>query len=234
MVPRPKNGARKPGQGSRKPAAGARKSGGKGSQSGAKKAQGSKPPMKKKQRREESDGEESDDSRTTVGEETARKLKEAEELARKLKEREEELQRLRCRVKNLDAKPRSRKSKSGSKGTVSAEESLVYKTAKGEFFKTCKFLKDNEQLVAATRKVMNMLDLQCLDGLSGSALVRAEEEWIAENQDIVREAINDWRNYIVGELYKFMFTNKDAIFLTNRIDEVRIGSVFAHSHLTDH
>ena len=51
---------------------------------------------------------------------------------------------------------------------------------------------------------MDMLDLKDHQNLSGQKLAEAEANWIAEHCDTVCAAINDWRNYVQGELQKYV------------------------------
>ena len=51
---------------------------------------------------------------------------------------------------------------------------------------------------------MNMLDPQEHQDLTGKKLAEAEAKWITDNCETVRRAINEWRNYVQGELQKFV------------------------------
>ena len=173
--------------------------------------------VKKRKKDEEKKEEEyeSDGSEATISD----KDKDA-----KLKAQAEELERLRLRNQLASTQKGRKPSKLGGKSTVSAEEMLVYNTAKTDFIKVAKFIKNETELIAATKMVMGMLDLQCLEGLHGKQLVHAEEIWIANNKEFVRKGVNDWRNYVIGEFYKFMLgdRNKHGIFNDDRLDQVSL------------
>ena len=128
----------------------------------------------------------------------------AEDLEEELRERDLTIFRLQTQVQNV-ARSGSKAAKKGPEGTDSAETRLVHSTTKKQLFKICKFVKDNNQLMKATRIVMGLLKLKSLEGLQDEALVVAEETWIAANMDTVRLGINDHRNYIQNELHKLMF-----------------------------
>ncbi len=110
---------------------------------------------------------------------------------------------------------RSRKGRSDS----SALENLVYDTAKSELFKFVKFISSEEELIYATTLVMGMLTLKEHEGLTGDKLAKAEAKWVTENCETVRKAINEWRNYVQGELQKFV---KEALKSVNANDFARI------------
>ena len=110
-----------------------------------------------------------------------------------------------ARVKRSERKgSRGGRARKGRSST-SAMENLVYDTAKYELFKEVKFISNDDELMYATRLVMGMLDLKDHKKLSGQKLAEAEANWIAEHCDtVVRQAINDWRNYVQGELQKYV------------------------------
>jgi hypothetical protein len=95
-------------------------------------------------------------------------------------------------------------------GTATAEQRLVYITAKTDLWKVQKFIYLNKELIPATTVVMNMLDLKDLEGLEGTDLEVAQANWVQENAQIVRCAINDQRNYVVGECFKLIKKYHDA------------------------
>lgn len=179
------------------------------------------PKKRKKDEEKVEEAYESDGSEATISD----KDKDA-----KLKAQAEELERLRFRSQLAGTGKARKPRKSGGKSTVSAEEALVYSTAKTDFVKVAKFIKNDKELIPATRMVMGMLDLQCLEGLHGTELVRAEEIWIANNKDFVRVGLNDWRNYVVGEFYKFLYGagNKIGIFDAGRLAEVSLFMFVFH------
>ena len=84
----------------------------------------------------------------------------------------------------------------------------MYDTVKSELFKEVKFISNDDELMYATRLVMNMLDLKDHQNLSGQKLEDAQANWIADHCDTVRDALNGWRNYVQGELQKYV---KDAL-----------------------
>ena len=94
----------------------------------------------------------------------------------------------------------------GRKGktVVSALDNLVYDLAKTDLFKQVKFISSEKELEYATKLVMNMVNPQEHEDLTGKKLAEAEANWIADNCETVRKAINDWRNYVQGEVQKFV------------------------------
>ena len=74
-----------------------------------------------------------------------------------------------------------RSKKRGSRGwrtrkgrsSTSAIDNLVYDTVKSELFKEVKFISNDDELMYATRLVMNMLDLKDHKNLSGQKLADA-------------------------------------------------------------
>lgn len=142
----------------------------------------------------------------------------AEDLEEQVREKDLTIFRLQTQVQNV-ARSGSKAGKKGPEGTDSAEARLVHSTTKKHLFKICKFLKDHNQLMKATRIVMGLLKLKSLEGLQDEALVVAEETWIAANMDTVRLGINDHRNYIQNELHKLLFQEiwKDAPERANEV-----------------
>ena len=71
----------------------------------------------------------------------------------------------------------------GQKGkTVSlALDNLVFNLAKTDLFKEVKFISNEDELEYATRLVMNMIDPQEHQDLTGKKLAEAEAKWIAKN-----------------------------------------------------
>ena len=97
----------------------------------------------------------------------------------------------------------AKRSKNGKLKTYhSAMEALVTDATKNDFFKIAKFIANDEQLENATAMVLDFLDLQDFEDLEGSELDRARNVWVESHKEIVRNTMNDWRNYIQGELFK--------------------------------
>ena len=151
----------------------------------------------KRKAKEQSDSEEEPSDPEVEVPETDEKDTKIQELEKKLALAQE-------RVKRTEAKGsrggRGRKGKSVS----SALENLVYDLAKTDLFKTVKFISSEEELEFATRLVMNMIAPQEHEDLTGKKLAEAEAKWITENCESVRKAINEWRNYVQGELQKYV------------------------------
>ena len=97
----------------------------------------------------------------------------------------------------------AKRSKNGKLKTFhSAMEALVSEATKTDFFKIAKFIANDTQLENAAGMVLDYLDLQEFQDLDGAELDRARKVWIESNKEIVRITMNEWRNYIQGELYK--------------------------------
>lgn len=134
----------------------------------------------------------------------------------------EELERLQAQTK-LHASYKA-SSKKGKKKELTAEESEVYKKTTNKLFKVQKFISSEEELEKATRLVMGWLDLRGFDGKEGQDLVYAQEKWILDNSWVVLMAMNEHRNYVIGELYKvskayFFDADKDWKELPN-VDQI--------------
>jgi hypothetical protein len=152
----------------------------------------------KKSRPSHSDDSDSEASDRSISQARKDQIKELQ--ATKL-----ELYRLQKRAALEKQHGSRKKAKTKGLSTMDAEQNLVYNTAKTRLFKIAKFIADEKQLNGATDKVMKMLDLACFEGKRGKALIDAQEEWKANNREIVRNAINDWRNYVQSELHKHLF-----------------------------
>jgi hypothetical protein len=98
----------------------------------------------------------------------------------------------------------------------------VKKATKRELWKTCKFIKNEAFLHKATNFVMNKLQLAEMDGKTGKLLIKTEEIWKEVHKDTVREAMNKQRNYVNGEVQKFVFGAlcKDRTDIPN-IEEIK-------------
>jgi hypothetical protein len=81
-------------------------------------------------------------------------------------------------------------------------EALVADSTKEDFFKIAKFIATDTQLENATGIVLDYLDLKDFQDLEGKELERYRKVWIEAHKEIVRITMNEWRNYIQGELYK--------------------------------
>ena len=122
-----------------------------------------------------------------------------------------ELARIRKKIKLEQSGKSAQKS-----STQTAMEREVRKCAKTKLWKVCKFIKNSSKLDKAVKFVMEALDLQELEGLKGTALVDAQETWMATYKVEVRTALNKQRNYVQQELREVMQQvfkeNKEAEF----------------------
>lgn len=123
-----------------------------------------------------------------------------DETSIRLRQKTEEAQKWKLRAKGTSSSSKS--GKSVPAGSASAMHQLVTKKTKEEVYKTTKFIGSEGQLCTVTEHLMKILDLDCFENLEGSALIRAQEQWISNHKDTVRIAINAWRNYQQGELLK--------------------------------
>jgi len=89
-------------------------------------------------------------------------------------------------------------------GTESATVKEIQKVTKQFLFPKVKVLKNEKELLKATRIIMEHLDLQNHNGLEGQDLDTAQQIWINEHKDYVRQAINSARNYVNQEVQKVM------------------------------
>ena len=99
------------------------------------------------------------------------------------------------------------RSKGGKKqplkaGTESATVKEIQKVTKQFLFPKVKVLKNEKELLRATRIIMEHLDLQNHNGLEGQDLDTAQQIWINEHKEYVRQAINSARNYVNQEVQK--------------------------------
>ena len=160
--------------------------------------------------------EQSDEDDVPSDQEEEKKNPESEErileLQKKLALAEERVKRS---ERNVSRGGRTKKGRSDT----SALENLVYDTAKSELFKFVKFISNEEELIHATTLVMGMLTLKDHEGLTGEKLAKAEAKWVTDHREIVRRAINDWRNYVQGELQKWV---KEALKSVDPNDFARI------------
>ena len=76
------------------------------------------------------------------------------------------------------------------KGISKAMTDLVSKKTKLDIWKTNKFIKNNENLAAATKKLMKMHPPQEFGGLEGQELAEAEEDFVAAHKEMVCKSIN--------------------------------------------
>jgi hypothetical protein len=150
-----------------------------------------------------------DDDRSTLssGGGDAFDFKKQYELERKKNEQ------IKLRERNLqDTILSASRSKKGKLKTFhSAMEALVGDSTKNDFFKIAKFIANDKQLENATAMVLDYLDLEDFEDLHGAELDRAKKVWVESNKEIVRITMNEWRNYIQGELFKlFKLLNSRA------------------------
>ncbi len=133
-------------------------------------------------------------------------------------EQKENAQDLQLEVHRL--KKRLKLDQSGSKktlknGTQKAMEREVKKCSKTILWKVCKFLKNEKKLDKATKYVMGSLYLTEMEGLSGKALVDAQEVWMAQWRAVIRKALNKQRNYVQQELRGLM----ERVFKAGKQDD---------------
>ena len=115
---------------------------------------------------------------------------------------------------------RTGKKKKAKSGTESAMEREVRKKTKQGLWKVCKFIKSEAKLGKATKFVMEKMTLVEMEGLTGTALIDAQEIWKAEYKPEVRKSLNKQRNYAQQELRELMEEevfpkNKEAEFPTD-------------------
>jgi len=80
-------------------------------------------------------------------------------------------------------------------GTTRAMISEVRRMTKQAIWPHVKIIKTPKQLTLVTRKVMERLNLQELNGLEGQELDVAQTLWINTYKPIIRGILNDARNY---------------------------------------
>ena len=141
---------------------------------------------------------EDDDSEATLSKDEQKDLQ--------LKRMEMEVARLKTREKLKDSHKSGRKSKDNS--TDSATKGLVWDITREQFFSICKFVSNDDQLLKATENVMNRIDIEQFRGLDGPKLAKAQEVWVQKHKNTVRNAMNNYRNYIQHQMqqkFKDMF-----------------------------
>ena len=102
-----------------------------------------------------------------------------------------------------------------------AMEQSVKKATKRELWKSCKFIKHAGFLLKATNFVMKKLELAEMEGKTGKSLIKAEEIWKEVHKDLVRESMNRQRNYVNGEVFKFVY----AALCDDRTDIPNIAEI---------
>ena len=130
---------------------------------------------------------------------------ESEDESDRIQKLEAENQKLRAISQAAAASTsRSKKGKKQKAGTVTAVQRLLMDVTKQFLFPKVKVIRNEAQLLKATRMIMDRLDLQNLNGLEGQDLATAQEIWIMENKEHVLHAINNARNYVNQETQKVM------------------------------
>ncbi len=146
-------------------------------------------------------------------EETSESEEEAPDPEEEVTETDEKSKILELQQKLALAQERVKRSESrGSRGgrgrkgrsVSSAVDNLVYDIAKTDLFKQVKFINNENELEYATRMVINIIKPAEHEGLKGEKLAKVQGKWIADNLETVRKAVNEWRNYVQGELQKFV------------------------------
>ena len=129
---------------------------------------------------------------------------ESEDESAQIRKLMEQNQRLRAMSEAAAAAQKSKKGKKKAKkpGTATGVDNVVKSTTKSFLFPRVKVIKNEAAVQKATRMIMNRLDLQNLTGLEGQDLATAEQIWIENSKDLVREAINGGRNYVNQEVQK--------------------------------
>ena len=115
--------------------------------------------------------------------------------------------RLQMENKRLQIVTKPGRSKGGAKAKSSKKTAMqkeVIRVAKGELWHRCKHIRNEAFLNKATRFVLKNLDLPEMEGLQGDSLRQAQDLWVEEHQDAVREAINARRSYVLGEVHDYM------------------------------
>ena len=137
--------------------------------------------------------------------------------AEALKKQLEKIQRENLRMKNslkmraggkgFRSKPKGGKPKGG---TLSAIQELIFSASKKHLWQRCKFIRSDTKLRKGTKFVFDKLDLTEFEGLEGDQRNEAIEQWIATNENLVRQGINAQRNYVVGELRTYVVEKMKA------------------------
>ncbi len=163
-----------------------------------------KTPPPKRKAEDASESEEEHPDSTAEHTDPEKDDTEKKEKDDKILELQQKLALAQERVKRSESKgsrgSRGRKGKSVS----SAVDNLVYDIAKTDLFKQVKFINNEDELEYATRIVMNIIEPAEHEGLSGEKLATAQAKWITANCESVRKAVNEWRNYVQGELQKYV------------------------------
>ena len=128
--------------------------------------------------------------------------KQAEEAAvkdQKIAELQEKLTLVRAHARKLQ-EPKSKK-----KVKISEEErawhNRIMKNVKLYLWTICIFIASDNKLTVATKVLMREMCLRDFEDLENNkARRRAEADWIAENQDLVRRKLNEERNYSQSQL----------------------------------
>jgi hypothetical protein len=89
-------------------------------------------------------------------------------------------------------------------GTPKALTDEVKSEVSNFLWANCKFIKNDQFLIKATRLVMQQMELADFDGLEGEDLIEAEEIWVATHKDTVRRQLNYQRNYVHQEIKKLV------------------------------
>lgn len=79
-------------------------------------------------------------------------------------------------------------------------EKTVAKVAKTQLSTYVKFINSDKKLVECAYKVMDKIQPDFLHDLEGEALQRAKIAWASHNKTFVGYGLNEYRNYVQGEL----------------------------------
>ena len=67
-------------------------------------------------------------------------------------------------------------------------------------FGSCKFIRDDKKLIRTTARVFDLWNFKEFEGLSDQAYERAQQTWVENNKEGVREAYLCLHNYIQGQV----------------------------------
>ena len=132
----------------------------------------------------------------------------SKKLQKKLQDQEAENERLRNQL--LVAQAQNSQPIRASRGVhkLTAEEkkwkSDVAQATKRFVWGSVKFVKDDANLLRATSHIFDQWKLKEYQGLEGKEFVEAKKNWLLQNKELVRTAMNDQRNYAQSQLRTFI------------------------------
>ena len=122
------------------------------------------------------------------------------------KQQADEIAKLQAQLmqKRADLKVKRRGGRKTRKNEMTSDErqwqAAVWLATKYVAWNVLKFINSDKKLVNVTTKVMEHMQLEEFEGLQGKRLAAKQAMWIAENKDLVRQAINHFRNYHAGQV----------------------------------